>query len=201
MNIYINSVKADFILEDEKTLGDVLKAFQIECEKNEATIVSVEVDGFALKAEQMDSIFDRAITNIQSIKIETITQSDIMRALQDTGSKISVLSNELEQLSVLLQSGKDAKVSVILTSFADLFDILCRTVSLCSLFPHYFDRFLIDGQSPLVFLRDFSPVLSDFEKSLSDADTVLTGDLAEYEIVPRLRSFVAAVQSFGENRC
>lgn len=33
MNLYINSVKADFTLEDEKTLGDVLKAFEIECEK------------------------------------------------------------------------------------------------------------------------------------------------------------------------
>ena len=38
------------------------------------------------------------------------------------------------------------------------------------------------------FLSSFSQILVDFEKALIDNDIVLIGDLAEYEIAPRLQS-------------
>ena len=201
MNLYINSVKADFTLEDEKTLGDVLKAFEIECEKNDATVVSVSVDGKNIKAEDMDAVFAQSIDGTAELKIETVAQSDIIRSLRDTAQKAEALSGDLEQIPLLLQSGKDAKAAAVLTGFADLFDVLCRTISLCALFPQRFAAFTIDGKNPADFLKDFSPVLSDFEKSLADADTVLTGDLAEYEIAPRLHSFISAVQKLGDSLC
>ena len=201
MNLYINSVKADFTLEDEKTLGDVLKAFEIECEKNDATVVSVSVDGENIKAEDMDAVFARTIDGTAELKIETVAQNDIIRSLRDTAQKVEALSGELEQIPLLLQSGKDAKAAAVLTAFADLFDVLCRTISLCALFPQRFAAFTIDGKNPADFLKDFSPVLSDFEKSLADGDTVLTGDLAEYEIAPRLRAFAEAVKNIKEPIC
>ena len=201
MNLYINSVKADFTLEDEKTLGDFLTAFEIECEKNDATVVSVSVDGKNIKAEDMDAVFARAIDATAELKIETVAQSDIIRSLRDTAQKVEALSGELEQIPLLLQSGKDAKAAAVLTAFADLFDVLCRTISLCALFPQRFADFAVDGKNPADFLKDFSPVLSDFEKSLADGDTVLTGDLAEYEIAPRLRAFAEAVKNIKEPIC
>ena len=36
------------------------------------------------------------------------------------------------------------------------------------------------------FLADFAPILSDFENAFKDKDTVLIGDLSEYEIAPRI---------------
>ena len=118
-----------------------------------------------------------AIDATAELKIETVAQSDIIRSLRDTAQKAEALSGDLEQIPLLLQSGKDAKAAAVLTGFADLFDILCRTISLCALFPQRFADFFINGKKPADFLEDFSPVLSDFEKSLADSDTVLTGVL------------------------
>ena len=36
MDIYINNAKADITLEDEKTIEDVLKGIETECEKMDA---------------------------------------------------------------------------------------------------------------------------------------------------------------------
>lgn len=202
MEIYVNSVKADFILENEKTLGDILKAFALECEKNAATVVAVSADGQNIEASQMDVLFEKPIENVNRLDIETVMESDIIRSLLSVADKTSVLSECMEQIPVLLQSGKDVQAAQTVTAFTEVFNELCRTVNWCALFPKRFGGFTIDGQAPAVFLKDFSPVLTDFEKSLTAADTVLTGDLAEYEIVPRLRSFAKAVHTYcKENSC
>lgn len=201
MDIYINSVKADVTLQEEKTLADVLNAFEHECGQNAAAVIAVSADGQALNGKENDDLLCTAVDDVEKLEIETVTEDDIIRALREIGEKLSSLTDDMEHISVLLQSGKDAKASTVLTSFTDLFDVLCHVLSLCTLFPRRFAGFTIDGQNPADFLQDFSPVLSDFEKSLADSDTVLTGDLAEYEIVPRLRSFMSALHTFEDSPC
>ncbi|WP_428769812.1 hypothetical protein V1L52_11505 [Treponema sp. HNW] len=201
MDIYINSEKVDFTLENEKTIADILNAFEHECEKNDAAITAVNVDGEALCAENTEAVYKRSLETVKKIELETVCAPDIIYSLKELAVKLETLSGELEHISLFFQSGKDAKVSAVLTSFADLFDVLCRLISLCALFPAYFDRFKIDNRMPLEFLKDFSPILAEFEQSLADTDTVLTGDLAEYEIVPRLRSIISAVGELEASLC
>lgn len=183
MEIYVNSEKVDFTLEAEKTAGDIIKAFEADCAKNAAAITAVRIDDDVLCEENTDSLYGRALDKIQKMEIETLCAQDIIYNLKELAVKFETLCGELEQIS-FFQSGKDSKVSAILTSFADLFDMLCRIIALSALFPEYFQEFKIEDRAPLEFLKDFSPILADFEKSLADADTVLTGDLAEYEIAP-----------------
>ena len=185
MEIYVNSEKVDFTLEAEKTAGDIIKAFEADCAKNAAAITAVRID----------SLYGRALDEIQKMEIETLCAQDIIYNLKELAVKFETLCGELEQISLFFQSGKDSKVSAILTSFADLFDMLCRIIALSALFPEHFQDFKIEERAPLEFLKDFSPVLADFEKSLADADT------AEDEIAPRLRSFVSAVQKLGDSLC
>ena len=45
----------------------------------------------------------------------------------------------------------------------------------------------INGMAFSDFFSDFSPILLDFEQALQNNDTVLIGDLSEYEICPRLK--------------
>ena len=201
MDIYINSEKVDFTLENEKTVADILNAFEHECEKNDAAITAVHIDGEALCAENTDAVYNRPLKNVEKIEMETVCARDIIYSLKELAAKLEVLSGELEQISLFFQSGKDTKVSAVLTSFADLFDLLCRVISLCALFPAYFDRFTIDNRVPLEFLKDFSPILAEFEQSLADTDTVLTGDLAEYEIVPRLKAIISAIHNLEDSLC
>ena len=46
------------------------------------------------------------------------------------------------------------------------------------------------------FFEDFSPILHDFEDAMKNNDTVLIGDLSEYEICPRLKSISEALKQF-----
>lgn len=201
MQIYINSVQVDFTLENEKTAADIIKAFETDCEKNDAAITAIRIDDEVLCEENTDSLYGRPLDSVRKIEIETVRAHDIIYNLKEIAVKLENLSGELEHIALFFQSGKDSKVSAVLTSFADLFDILCRVTSLCALFPEYFKNFTIDDRAPLEFLKDFSPVLAEFEQSLADTDTVLTGDLAEYEIVPRLRSFISAVEKLEDCVC
>ena len=51
MEIFVNGAKADVTLDTEKNLGDVLKSFESECEKNNATTINIVVNGTELKSE------------------------------------------------------------------------------------------------------------------------------------------------------
>ena len=45
------------------------------------------------------------------------------------------------------------------------------------------------------FFKEFSPVLLDYEQALQSNDTVLIGDLSEYEICPRLQAISEALKN------
>ena len=56
MEIFVNGAKADVTLDTEKNLGDVLKSFESECEKNNATTINIVVNGTELKSEDFQQI-------------------------------------------------------------------------------------------------------------------------------------------------
>ena len=61
------------------------------------------------------------------------------------------------------------------------------------LFPEDFKNTTIDDMPFNQFFADFQPVLSDFEQALQNNDSVLIGDLSEYEICPRLKAISTAL--------
>ena len=116
--------------------------------------------------------------------------------MKELASDFEPLCSELEELPVLMQQNNDKKSFDIINRFAESFDILCHLATLSSLFPAKFEGKLIAEKSLTDFLKDFSPVLTDFEESLKNKDTVLTGDLAEYELKPRLEAYVSDIAGF-----
>ena len=62
MNFYVNGNKLDITLENEKTVGDVLKGFEEEAEKNDATTVSIELNGNVIDAEKLDEAFSQELS-------------------------------------------------------------------------------------------------------------------------------------------
>ena len=105
------------------------------------------------------------------------------------------VSEELKQIPVKFQAGKDNEANSIITSLADLIDNICHTASLSALFPQKFGKIKIEGKTFVEFFADLSPVLKDFEQAIESKDTVLLGDLAEYEISPRLDSLADALEA------
>ena len=69
MEIFINGTKADITLENEKTVEDILKGIETECEKIDATIIGVSIDGVEIDAEELTNRFSDSIDAISYLSI------------------------------------------------------------------------------------------------------------------------------------
>ena len=194
MKIYVNDMELDFSLENEKTCGDILNQLEIEFEKNNGTIFSIKINDNDINAEKIDEIYLKPIEEIDSIKVISIFAQDIIDSLKSLSTEIEELNSDLEQIPVYLQGNSQSKVPVILTKFADIFDNLCHIISLSAIFPNIFDKVQIENMSISDFIKDFGPLLEDFENAIKENDTVTIGDIAEYEIKPRFESLVSTVK-------
>ena len=54
MEFYVNEEKIDITLENEKTIGDVLRSFEEEASKNDATTIGIKINGSSIPAEEFD---------------------------------------------------------------------------------------------------------------------------------------------------
>lgn len=196
MKLQLNGNELGFTLEDEKTVGDILRSLEVECEKNNATIVRISINGSDVAADKIDELNSLLIENTEIAEVTTVSSVDILQSMKDLIPEVEKVTSCLEELPVILQSGDLNKAGTVIQSFTDCFDILCHLATLTALFPSVFSSRKIDDMSISEFIKSFSPILSDFENAFSSSDTVLTGDLAEYELKPRLESYISAVRSF-----
>ena len=196
MTIEINGQPLAFSLENEKTTGDILNALEAQFEKNDSTIIEIVLNGKQITADEIDKLSSRPIEDNDSISVKSVCADGIIMSLKELANDFEPLCSELEELPVLMQQNDDKKSFDIINRFAESFDILCHLATLSSLFPAKFEGKTIDEKPLPEFLKDFSPILTDFEDSLKNKDTVLTGDLAEYELKPRLEAYISDIAGF-----
>jgi hypothetical protein len=191
MDIYINGNAVDVTLEGERTVGDVLKGIEQSCEAQNATIVEIEVDGRALGVNEIDAEAQKSIEETGTLKLRAVSARDIEEALAGLGAEFSRLEQELQNIPALMQGGKKGGAYQAINDFANAIDAFCHVAALSALFPGRFALAKIGRESPQEFFENFSPVLHDFCKALEDNDIVMIGDLAEYEIAPRISAISA----------
>ncbi len=190
MIITLNGIQLDFTLEKEQTVGEVLSAIEGNCAQNNATITSISIDNKTLSEKDFSEIFNASLDSYQTIALETISEVDVFNLLANMRNFLQDLVTKMLEIPVLLQSNKDAEVSSIVVAFVDAFSYINKTFYFTTIFPESFQKLTVGGQAAGDFMQDFMPILKDFEGSLESGDTVLTSDLAEYEIVPRLESLI-----------
>jgi len=195
IEIYINNEKTDVQLEEEKTIGDVLNSFEQTCEENNAAVIGILVNGKQITADTFDEEAAKTLEENMKFEFSVITAAAIKQSLENLSSLFGKLAVKMQEVPVSLQNGKNAEVGEAIKNLADSIDQFCHVAALASLFPEDFDASKINGFNFQDFIKDFSPILSDFEDGLKNNDTVLIGDLAEYEICPRLQSVSEALKN------
>ncbi|MCR4940310.1 MAG: hypothetical protein K5930_09435 [Treponemataceae bacterium] len=196
MKIEINGQPLEFSLENEKTTGDILNALEEQFEKNESTIIEIILNGKQISADEIEALTKREIQDSDTIAVTSVCADGIIMSLKELASDFEQICADLEELPVLLQQNENKKSFDIIKKFAESFDILCHLTTLSSLFPAKFEGKKISDKSLIDFMNDFSPILADFEESMKNKDIVLTGDLAEYELKPRLEAFISDIPEF-----
>ena len=195
MKLSVNGQAIDITLENEKTVGDVLKSFESEMEKNDATTVKIVLDGKEIASSDFDAILNKELTDNTTIDFGVVSKVELISSLHVLSDNFSTLSEKLQNIPVLLQGGKDKAASEIIEELATSCNNFCHIGTMTMLFPDIYGKLLIEGSKLEDFFMEFLPILSDFETALKDKDTVTLGDLSEYEIVPRLQNIVDAIKA------
>ncbi|MCR4822787.1 MAG: hypothetical protein K5873_07940 [Treponema sp.] len=194
MELYVNKEKLDILLEDEKTVGDVLKSFEAECAKNNATTINITLDGKNVSADDFETIFDQPLKEDTKLELVIVTQDEIKNSFLNQKEDCLALSDQLLNLPVQLQSGKDQESTLLIAKLADFIENFCHISTLSALFPEIYTKLKIDGKDIKEFFQEFSGILNDFEQAIASKDTVLMGDLSEYEISPRLQAIAKMIE-------
>ena len=194
MELYINDEKIDASLEGEKTIGDVLKSFELTCHQNEAEVIGIEINGEKITADNFDEHAKKDLDGNEKICFTVVTKSSIFEAFTKLASLFRELSVRMESVPLDLQTGRDKEAHLAIKTLADNIEEFCHVATLASLFDDFYDIQIADLPFNK-FFEDFSPILKDFEDALKSNDTVSVGDLAEYEICPRLISIAETLEA------
>jgi len=195
IEFFINGQKVDVQMEQEKTIGDVLVSFEKTCEENESAVIGIIIDGKQITADIYDEEIQKTLGENTKFEFTIVNKISIKTEFNLLVEKFAELSKKMEQVPADLQNGKNAQVSESIKSVADLINDFCHVATLSTLFPDDFKSITINQMSIKDFFDDFSHILLDFEQALQNNDSVLIGDLSEYEICPRLSSISEALKA------
>ena len=194
MEFYLNGERLDITLEGEKTVGEVLRSFEKTAQENNCATIAIKIDGKKIEAEDFDKAAAQELRGDTRIELTAVSQDSVAQAFKKSSEEISKTIELLLELPALLQSGSNSKAKNSITQLADVVDNFCHVTVLSSLFPEKFGKINVDGKSLSEFFADFTPIFNDLNGAMESGDTVLLGDLAEYEISPRLKALAEAVK-------
>jgi len=157
-----------------------------------------------LLAEQSPDIFNWAAktfsgegSNPQTFRLIV---EERLRELHDpvtemckTGTLVGEICARLEELSLDIQTGKDARAAETVRTFSGVTEKVFRVFNVLQIEGFPVKEITVENISITAFIAEFSTALRELLAAYEQHDTVLVGDLAEYEMAPRLRSLHTAV--------
>jgi hypothetical protein len=116
--------------------------------------------------------------------------------LNNIEKPISEIVRRLEELPLDIQTGKDGRAAETIQLFSRMGEKLFRILHILKYRGLLLDSLLIDYVPAKQFLHDFSAALEELCAAYENQDTVLVGDLAEYELAPRLLKLFSAINHY-----
>jgi hypothetical protein len=98
---------------------------------------------------------------------------------------------EISEVSILLQTGRNRQAMEVMIRFSELSQDLVRVVG------RDLNDCEVDGKSLPEFYKELNGILSELIEAFGARDSVLIGDLMEYEVAPRLRSLRSFLHEHG----
>jgi hypothetical protein len=161
----------------------------------EAQFIKAEFPGLYAMAEKTFAGEGLPPGDLEKILEERLREFENPRGeLEGSGPLVEALAQRLKDLPLDIQTGKDSRAAETMGLFSALAEKLFRLFKLLrigGLFPEN----LTVGESPVrEFIREFDTAVTELIQAYEGRDTVLIGDLAEYELAPRLLRFYAAIR-------
>ncbi|MDR2184802.1 MAG: hypothetical protein LBO80_03920 [Treponema sp.] len=114
------------------------------------------------------------------------------------GPALTEIVKRLEDLSLDIQTGKDGRAAETVSLFAGISEKIFRLLPLLKSQGLDLDSLEVEGAPFKTFLEEFTAAVKELLAAYETKDAVLAGDLAEYELAPRLGKFYAVIRSGAE---
>ena len=157
-----------------------------------------DIDGIVLKTLSGDGPAPEETMGLIDERLREL--DDPAREAENCGPLVSEIASRLEDLPLDMQTGKDRRAMETMRLFSGIAEKLFRLLSALK------QRGLADGDIGIggrpakQFIDDFSAAIGELLGAYNAHDTVLTGDLAEYEMSPRLLKLYDAVAEAAVKR-
>jgi hypothetical protein len=109
------------------------------------------------------------------------------------------ISRRLEDIPLDVQTGNDGRAAETVRIFSQLAEKLFRIFSLLKAEGFAVKDLSVDGVPVYTYIDEFGTALKELLAAYEDRDLVLAGDLAEYELAPRLRKLYRVIRSPAES--
>ncbi len=149
----------------------------------------------SVKPDRMNGLIDtlEGTLLVLADRIREIT--DPMKELASTIQLLEVLLPDMSDVSVLLQTGKDKDAMKLIIQFTELSEKLSRIFSnLKESRNANMEKLLAERKTFQEHTQGLNTILKELTSAFELKDSVLIGDLLEYEIVPRMNSIIETVK-------
>ncbi|MDC7228023.1 MAG: hypothetical protein PQJ61_14770 [Spirochaetales bacterium] len=138
----------------------------------------------------------RQLTGLKIILNERISElSDPIGELGKTVKALKLSQEEINNISVLLQTGKDREALNSIIRFSELSQKTLRLYQVLKNTGYVnLEELVVDGKKFSEYYLDLNGILSELLEAFTANDSVLIGDLLEYEIAPRLESLTTVLE-------
>ena len=133
--------------------------------------------------DQLIPLIEQRIAEIQSPE----------RVVATVAGLVTSLIPQVQEVSILLQTGKDSDAMSLVVRFTELTEKLFRTLPHLARVHEGFRERYLDGQRLPALTIDLNERLHELVEAFGAQDSVLIGDLLEYEIVPRIEELIAVL--------
>jgi hypothetical protein len=157
-----------------------------------------------LLAEQDPGLFNWAVKTFSGegsgLQVFRLLIEERLRELQNpagemskTGPLVADICGRLEELPLDTQTGKDARAAETMSVFSSIAEKVFRVFNILKAEGLLAEHITVEDMPIAAYITEFSAALRELLAAYEQHDTVLVGDLAEYEMAPRLRKLHAAM--------
>ena len=210
LNISINLWR-DLALEALEVLHNVCLAWENSSFEERKDLISIWEDSAAARflVSDMADVYelcDRSFKGTENITVSSLKVfieerlrefTDPLREIINAEALVKNISQRMEDLPLDMQTGKELRAAETMQLFSGIGEKLFRILLIYRSMGLSLEEHTIDNQNAKSFIDSFTGILAELQSAYESQDTVLAGDIAEYELSPRLLLFYDALKNFS----
>ena len=154
-----------------------------------------DIHQFAAAAFSGEGLSARDLGLLLEERCREIT--DPKREIGSSEALVTAIALRMEELPLDIQTGKDQRAAETIQLFSKIGEKLFRIFFLFKSDGLSVENFMIDERSARVFIDEFNAALKELSAAYENRDIVLAGDIAEYELAPRLLTFFSSLKNIS----